>query len=105
LTDYRVRFAAAAIADLIEIFDFVEERSSTSVAEGFVSRLEAACLSLHTAPYRGTARDELRPGLRTFGVERRATILFTVDEARGEAVVLGVFYGGRDVDALAATRG
>jgi len=47
-----------------------------------VLRLEAACLSLATAPFRGTVRDDLRQGVRTFGVERRATILFTVSEPR-----------------------
>jgi toxin ParE1/3/4 len=101
---YRVRFTSAAVDDLIAIFDYVAKRAGARIAEGFVSRLETACGSLDAAPYRGTARDDLRPGLRTFGVERRATILFTVNEARSEAVILGVFYGGRDIDELAVGR-
>ncbi len=102
---YKVRFAAAAVDDLAAIFDFLCEKVGARIAEGFVLRLEAACLSLKTAPFRGTLRNDLRAGLRTFGFERRATILFTVNEDREEAVVLGVFYGGRDIDAIAAGRG
>ncbi len=101
---YEVRFSPATLDDLTAIFDYVAERAGAPTAAGFVLRLEAACLSLEFAPNRGTARDDLRPGLRTVGVERRATILFTVDEEGGQAVILGVFYGGRDVNALARSR-
>ena len=104
MKSHGVRFTAAELDDLTGIFDFVADRAGAAIAEGFVLRLEAACLSLDIAPLRGTARDDLRPGLRTFGVERRATILFTVNEARREAVILGIFYGGRDVETLAAGR-
>ena len=101
---YTVRFIAAAVDDLSEIFNFVAERAGNRIAEAFVMRLEASCLSLSLAPHRGTARDDLRPGLRTFGVERRATILFTVNDDRAEAVILGVLYGGRDLDTAAIGR-
>ncbi|HEY5107845.1 MAG TPA: type II toxin-antitoxin system RelE/ParE family toxin [Caulobacteraceae bacterium] len=104
MRSYSVRFTAAALDDLTSIFDFVSEKAGARVAEGFVLHLEAACLSLDVAPLRGTARDDLRAGLRTFGVDRRATIAFTVDEARGEAVILGVFYGGRDIEAALTRR-
>jgi|HubBroStandDraft_3_1064219.scaffolds.fasta_scaffold459675_1 toxin ParE1/3/4 len=101
---HAVRFTIAAVDDLTAIFDFVAERASVRVAEAFVARLEAACLALDVAPHRGTIRDDLRPGLRTVGVERRATMLFTVDDAKAQVVILGVFYGGRDVDAEAVSR-
>ncbi len=104
MTPYRVRFAAAALDDLTAIFDFIAARASPNTAERFVLRLEAACLSLDIALFRGAARDDLRPGLRTVGFERRATIVFTVIEAKGEVVILGVFYGGRDIDAVAPDR-
>ncbi len=104
MIDFEVRFTAAAIDDLTAIFDFIAERASVHTAKAFVERLQAACAALATAPLRGTARDDLRPGLRTFGVERRATILFTVDEPRARTVILGVFYRGRDVEAEAVRR-
>jgi toxin ParE1/3/4 len=38
----------------------------------------------------------LRPGLRTIGFERRATIAFTV---KGEdVIILRILYGGRSLD-------
>jgi toxin ParE1/3/4 len=52
---------------------------------------------LSAFPKRGTPRDDLRPGLRTISW-RRVTIAFVV-EAR-DVVVTGVFYGGRDFEAL-----
>lgn len=49
-------------------------------------------------PDRGTARDDIRPGLRTVGFRRRVIIAFAVlDQA---VVVIGVFYGGRDYEAV-----
>jgi microcystin-dependent protein len=37
-------------------------------------------------------------------VARRATILFAIDENAREFVILGVLYGGQDVEALAVKR-
>jgi toxin ParE1/3/4 len=38
-------------------------------------------------------RDDLAPGIRTTGFERRATIYFKLVEDR--VIILGIFYGGR----------
>lgn len=46
------------------------------------------------------ARDDRRPGLRTIGFRRRVVIAFAVTEEAVE--VLGVYYGGRDDEALIA---
>src|ERR1051326_6309833 len=44
---------------------------------------------------RGTRRDDLRPGLRVAGFERRITIAFHVD---AETLVIDrILYGGRDI--------
>ena len=46
-------------------------------------------------PERGAQRDDLRPGLRVIGFERRVTIAFHITS---ETVVIDrVFYGGRDL--------
>jgi toxin ParE1/3/4 len=42
-----------------------------------VGRIETYCFGLTDFPERGTMRDDLWPGLRTVGFERRATIAFT----------------------------
>jgi toxin ParE1/3/4 len=45
-------------------------------------------------PKRGARRDDLRPGLRILGFERRAAIAL---QATAETVViLRILYGGRD---------
>src|SRR4030088_3019101 len=53
-------------------------------------------------PERGTRRDDLRPGLRVTGFERRVTIAFHVT---AEAVIIDrILYGGHDfAPALYAT--
>jgi toxin ParE1/3/4 len=55
------------------------------------------CNGLSTFPLRGTQRDDLLPGLRVTGFERRVTIAFVVT---ADAVLIeGIFYGGRDFEA------
>lgn len=46
------------------------------------------------ASERGTRRDDIRPGLRTIGFERRVVIAFHVSARRVE--ILRFFYGGRN---------
>lgn len=82
----------------MEIARYVAERAGERIALAFLDRIEAACLSLADAPFRGTRRDELRPGLRTFGVDRRISVLFVVDAELRRVVILGVLYGGRNID-------
>ena len=46
------------------------------------------------AAERGHRRDDIRPGLRIIGFERRVTIAFMVQDQR--ATFLRIFYGGRN---------
>jgi toxin ParE1/3/4 len=46
---------------------------------------------------RGQKRDDLLPGLRTIGFERRITIAFVV--TADIVLIEGVFYGGQDFEA------
>jgi toxin ParE1/3/4 len=92
---YRVVISELAARQLDELYDFIAEQAHPDVALGYVERIEAFCRGLETFPERGTARPELRPGLRTMGFERRATIAFAVTGDR--VVILQVLYGGQDV--------
>ena len=58
--------------DLIALYDHIANAASPAIASSFIDRIEAACLSLATTPHRGTRRDDILPGLRTIGFERRA---------------------------------
>lgn len=89
-----VSFAPEAEADLGSIYEGIADRAGPNVALGYVERLHGSCLSLGLASERGTRRDDIRPGLRTIGFERRVTIAFKVDP--GSVLVLRLFYGGQD---------
>jgi toxin ParE1/3/4 len=89
-----VTFAPEAEADLGALYNWVADRAGPTVALGYVERLHGSCLSLGLASERGTRRDDIRPGLRTIGFERRVTIAFKVDP--GNVLILRLFYGGQD---------
>ena len=55
-------------------------------------------MALEISPARGTRRDDIRPGLRTIGFERRATIAFRI--VGREVVIIRIFYGGRDFERI-----
>jgi len=94
---YEVVFRPLAAADLLGIYDYVAGVAGRRVASAYVDRIEAACMALETFPERGTGRDDIRPGLRTMGFERRATIMFQVMER--EVVIVRIFYGGQDYES------
>ncbi len=97
MTRFTVRISTPARRQLIALYDDIAERSGPRIALSYVERIEPACRALSRFPVRGTLRDDIRPGLRTMGFERRATIAFTIVGDR--VVILAVLYGGRDVDA------
>jgi toxin ParE1/3/4 len=96
---YAVVYAPSAQTALAKLYDYIAEQTSPRIADGFVERLLDACESLADAPERGTVRDEYGRGLRTFGFEKRATILFRVEKRKRRVVVLDVLYGGRQIGA------
>lgn len=64
----------------------------------YVERIETFCRSFSEFPKRGIGRDDLLPGLRVIGFERRITIAFHVD---ADSVTFDrILYGGRDIEAL-----
>lgn len=100
---YRVSLRPDAFADLQSIEAYIAREGSPDVAKRFVQAIVEHCFALDRFPHRGTRRDDLRPGARTIAFRRSVTILYAVDER--EVAVLGVFYGGRDLEALMAERG
>ncbi|SEH40871.1 type II toxin-antitoxin system RelE/ParE family toxin [Tardiphaga sp. OK245] len=92
----RVFFRPQAEADLIGLYDYIAEAAGTKIAGGYIDRIEAACMALATFPKRGTLRNDILPGLRTIGFERRATIAFRALKTRVEIVTIA--YGGRDFE-------
>ena len=97
---FTVAFSASAKADLFAIYDYIAERAGAEIALRFMARIEEYCLGFATMPERGTMRDDLRPGLRTVGFRRRATILFEVDRKARQVVIHGVYYAGRSLQGI-----
>ncbi len=93
---YEVSFRPAAEADVAGLYEHILREAGQAVAGTYIDRLEAFCRGLEISPERGTKRDGIRPGLRTIGFERRATIVFRV--GRTDVVIVRVFYGGQDYE-------
>jgi toxin ParE1/3/4 len=89
-----VIFSPEAEDDLMRLYDWIADRGGRRSALSYVQRIEDYCRSFDLASERGQTRDDIRPGLRIVGFERRVTIAITVDEDR--VTILRVFYGGAD---------
>ena len=92
----RVNFSPAAEDDLAEIQDYLAARFSQRNANRFCSGHSARVPFSGPRPRRGTARDDVEPGIRIVGFQRRVSIVFKVNG--DEVIVLGVYYGGRGFD-------
>lgn len=92
---FRVRFRPRAETDLFELYDYIAAKDGAVVAGNYAGRIETACRSLEHAPLRGTARDDIKRGLRTMGFEGRATIVFQV--LKSDVTIIRILYGGRDI--------
>ena len=92
-----VIFTPLAERHIDSLHEYIATHASEERADGYVSRIVDFCNGLSTFPLRGTQRDDLLPGLRVTGFERRVTIAFVVT---ADAVLIeGIFYGGRDFEA------
>jgi len=94
--NYEVLFSPEAQADLLDLYEYIAERSSPERALGYIERIEEWCLGLQTFPERGTRRDDVRPGVRVTGFERRISIAFHLDAEK--VTILRILYAGRMLD-------
>ena len=86
-------FRPSAEADLVALFDYIADRAGNESASAFIGRIEAACRKLTTFPERGTVRNDIHPGLRVIGFERRTSMALIV---QGNTVrILHILNGGR----------
>jgi toxin ParE1/3/4 len=92
---YEVSFRPRAEADLFALYHRIAAEAGYEIAGRYIDRIEAACMALETFPKRGRKRDDIRPGLRAVGFERRATIVF-----QAEVVIIRIFHGGQDYERL-----
>ena len=93
---HRIEFSPEALDDLIDLYDYIAARDGAERAIGYINRIEECCRSLSVFPDRGARRDDLRPGLRILGFERRAVIALHI--TADTVTILRILYGGRDVE-------
>ena len=100
---YSVVYAPEASDQLEELFVYIAERTSSAIADRYVSAVVATCEGLALFPLRGMLRDDIRPGLRVTHHKGRTVIAYAVDTEVQTVSILGVLYGGRDLDAALST--
>ncbi len=87
-----------ARAQLDNLYDYIAEAASAATAFRFTNAILDQLESLRDFPNVGTRRDDILAGLRTIGFRRRVTIAFVVEAT--EVLVIGLFYGGQDFEAV-----
>jgi toxin ParE1/3/4 len=97
----RVVFSPEAAADLFNIYDLLPSNRARSALSAISLASRAIVPDLDFCE-RGTKRDDIRPGLRITGFERRITIAFHVETTT--IVIDRVLYAGRDVKRALRSR-
>ncbi len=95
---YRIVFSKHAQRQLQELNDYIAGISGARIADRFVDSIVEYCGRFSLFPKRGTRRPGIGARVRIVGFRNRATIAFRIDDDR--VVVLAIYYGGQDVDAL-----
>ena len=100
MTQYTVRIEDEALEQLIDLAKHIATQATPQIATSFTDKVLDHAKGLDLFPYRGTERDDIRPGLRTISYRKRVTIAFTIDDDAHIVSVIGFFYGGRDWETL-----
>ena len=95
---YTVVFAPQAEEQLAALYGYIATQASPATAARYTEAIVACCEQLSNFPHRGTARDDIRPGLRITNYKGRTVIAFGVDEGSLYVSILGVYYGGQDYE-------
>ncbi len=96
----RVLFSPEAEEQLAALYNYIADAASPDIAEQYVSAVIDYCEGLQTFPVRGSARDDVRPGLRVTNYKKRTIIAFEVDMEARQVAIIGLFYGGQDYETL-----
>lgn len=97
----RVGYSPHVREQLTDLYTWIANESGfPDRAEEYVTSILDYCENLAIFPFVGTARDDLRPGLRTLGFRKRVVIAFAVTQESVD--VLGIYSGGRDSEDLLA---
>jgi toxin ParE1/3/4 len=93
----KVSFRPQAQEDLFGLYRYIAEDSGPVRAGDYIARIEKTRMDLALFPQRGTRRDDIAPGLRIIGFERRVTIAFRAGAHAVEIVTIA--YAGRNFES------
>ncbi len=102
LIAYVVEYAPEATDQIEELYRYIAERRSPAVADRYTSAVIETCEGLALFPLRGVSREDIRPGLRVTHHKGRTVIAYAVNEASRTVSILGVLYGGQDLEGALA---
>ena len=74
----RVIFTPLAERHIDKLYEYITVHSSEERADGYINRIVNFCNGPTTFPLRGRQRDDILPGSRVTGFERRVNIAFVV---------------------------
>lgn len=98
---YDVYLMPDAIKDLEGIYGHIADKSGfPERAWAYVEKLRQKCRELETAPLCGRQRNDLMQNLRVAPIDTKAVVAFIVNEEKRAVLILNIFYGGRDNEAL-----
>ncbi len=98
---YRVVEKPSVLTDYINIAEHIERwTDDRALADRTVNLIREYIKGMHDTPHRGAKRDDLRPGLRIVPFRKRTAIAFEIDETERTVMILRVFYGGQDYEAV-----
>jgi toxin ParE1/3/4 len=97
----RIIFNPEAEEDLLHLYEYIAEDSTSERALRYVDRIEKFCFTLSTFPQRGQPLRGALSGIRIVGFERRASIVFRI--IPDEVVILRILYGGRHLASFFPT--
>jgi toxin ParE1/3/4 len=91
-----VVYSPESEAQLFDLEEYLALRFYPKNAEMYIERIRKACRGLGLLPHRGKNRDDIAPGLRMIGFERRVAIYYRLID--DHVNIVGVHYGGHSSD-------
>ncbi|KAB2938282.1 MAG: type II toxin-antitoxin system RelE/ParE family toxin [Hyphomicrobium sp.] len=91
----RVRFSELALADLEELAAYISQDSPVA-AQRVINRIEELCEKLGAVPGMGRV-SELPPARKFVVPPWRYKIIYEIDEAAQQVVILRVYHGARNM--------
>lgn len=101
MKNYKIIFSIDARENLKNIYRHIADEShSPKIAYDYTQKLRNSCNNLKSFPIRGHSREDIRPNLRIFTLDKKTVAAFQVNEEKMEVTVLSIFYGGQDYDSI-----